>query len=99
MSLESSRVSAALDLQPRLKGLLWYSTYMVNFQALYTFAPPPQAAPSTFRLALPVSDAVYDDISVMLGDSHLPFRVVDDAIDAQIMPALDKPLVFGLGYR
>jgi hypothetical protein len=99
MSLESSRVSVALDLQPRLKGLLWYSTYMLNFQALYTFAPPPQAAPSTFRLALPVSDAVYDDISVKLGDSPLPFRVVDGAIEVPLTPTLDKPLVFSVGYR
>ena len=39
LSLDASRVDVQLDLEPRKKGLLWYSTYKVAFDAKYTFAP------------------------------------------------------------
>ena len=37
LPLESSRVQADLKLDHRQKGLLWYSTYVVDFAADYTF--------------------------------------------------------------
>ena len=35
ISLESSDIQVDLDLDHRKKGLLWYSTYNVNFNAIY----------------------------------------------------------------
>lgn len=35
--LSRSRISAIIDLDPRRKGLLWYSTYKVKFQGDYAF--------------------------------------------------------------
>src|SRR5437016_5884655 len=37
LSLESSRIDAGLKLDYRQKGLLWYSTYVVDFQGAYAF--------------------------------------------------------------
>ena len=43
LSLDASRVDVQLDLEPRQKGLLWYSTYKVVFDGKYTFAPTADA--------------------------------------------------------
>src|SRR5690349_24726399 len=37
LPLESSKIDVDLDLQHRQKGLLWYSTYKVNFAGVYGF--------------------------------------------------------------
>ena len=37
LPLESSRIHVNLDLQHRQKGLLWYSTYKVDFSGVYRF--------------------------------------------------------------
>ncbi len=37
LSLESSRIRVKIDLDPRQKGLLWYSTYAVDFGGDYVF--------------------------------------------------------------
>ena len=38
--LDQSRVRVAIDLEPRRKGLLWYDTYGVTFQAAYRLHNP-----------------------------------------------------------
>src|SRR6478672_13346812 len=40
LPLESSKIDVDLDLQHRQKGLLWYSTYKVNFSGVYGFLNP-----------------------------------------------------------
>src|ERR1043165_7865588 len=37
LPLETSNVSVDLNLDHRQKGLLWYSTYTVNFKGVYSF--------------------------------------------------------------
>src|ERR1700730_14519905 len=37
---QSSHIDVALDLEHRQKGLLWYSTYKVNYAGVYTFNNP-----------------------------------------------------------
>ena len=38
LTLDASRIDVWLDLEPRQKGLLWYSTYKVAFAGNFTFA-------------------------------------------------------------
>ena len=38
--LDASRIDVTLTLDHRQKGLLWYSTYVVDFAAIYTFHNP-----------------------------------------------------------
>ena len=38
--LESSNIDLGINLQHRRKGLLWYSTYDVDFEGVYTFINP-----------------------------------------------------------
>lgn len=63
-ALEKSRVQVDLALEPRQKGLLWYSTYKVAFRGQYTFRNTSDVGELTFTLTLPASLAIYDDLSL-----------------------------------
>ena len=66
-TLVRTRANAALDLEHRRKGLLWYSTYKVKFAGEYDFVNPdlePRDVEICF--ALPVAQAIYDDLQVAL---------------------------------
>ena len=67
VSLESSRINVALDLKQRQKGLLWYSTYAVQFSGDYAFLNP-SSEPRTvyFQMPLPAAQAVYDDLTILI---------------------------------
>ncbi len=70
LPLESSRVDVQLNLEHRQKGLLWYSTYAVNFSGLYTFRNDTAEEESvTFLLDFPAAQAIYDDLTVLI-DGH-----------------------------
>jgi hypothetical protein len=62
--LEASRIDVKLHLDPRRKGLLWYSTYKVAFSGRYTFAPTTTTEYVTIRVPFPAAQALYDDLVV-----------------------------------
>jgi len=69
LPLEQTRADAALRLDYRKKGLLWYSTYQVDFSGAYRFNnPSDQAQEVTFRMHVPASQAVYDDLNFSVND-------------------------------
>jgi len=68
LPLESSRVQAALALDHRQKGLLWYSTYKVAFAGVYTFRNTANADRVTFTLNFPTAQAIYDDLVFTVDD-------------------------------
>ena len=72
LPLEASRLQVDLHLEHRRKGLLWYSTYRVELEATYT-ATNETGRPLdlTFDLALPASQAVYDDFSLSIDDQPI----------------------------
>jgi len=71
--LEGSRVNVALNLDYRQKGLLWYSTYGVDFTGAYTFRnPSPQDERICFRLPFPAAHAIYDNLTISLDGKPLP---------------------------
>jgi inner membrane protein CreD len=60
-------------LDHRQKGLLWYSTYVVDFVGEYNFrnnAPAPGAV--TFRLPLPAEKALYDGLIMTFNGQRVP---------------------------
>jgi len=70
--LDSSQVKAALGLQHRQKGLLWYSTYDVDFDALYTFHNPTDAAQQVnVELSLPSATGIYDNFVFTVKDKSI----------------------------
>ena len=73
LPLERSRINVALSLNHRQKGLLWYSTYVVDFDGLYTFRnPTPQPQWITFDLKFPAEQAIYDGLLMQVNRTPLP---------------------------
>jgi inner membrane protein involved in colicin E2 resistance len=72
--LEASNIDVRLELEHRQKGLLWYSTYKVDFTGAYTFRNDGQDAREIqFTLRLPAANSVYDEMEFRLDDK--PFEV------------------------
>lgn len=70
LPVDSSRIDVALNLVHRQKGLLWYSTYVVDFAGVYTFRnPTPADQWITYRAKFPAEHAIYDGL-VMEVDGH-----------------------------
>ncbi len=81
LPIEKSRVNAALWLDYRRKGLLWYSTYRVDFNGAYAFSnPTDQPQQVTFKMKLPAEQAVYDNLTFALND--LPLAIASEKNDA-----------------
>jgi inner membrane protein involved in colicin E2 resistance len=79
--IEKTRVNAALRLDYRRKGLLWYSTYQVDFSGAYEFSnSSDQPRQVTFRMKLPAEQAVYDNLTFALND--VPLTVENEKNDA-----------------
>jgi inner membrane protein involved in colicin E2 resistance len=72
LNLQKSRVNAALHADDRKKGLLWYSTYQVQFDGAYEFVnPDDQTRDVTFTLHLPAEHAIYDDMVFTVNGSPI----------------------------
>jgi hypothetical protein len=69
----SSRVRADLGLDHRRKGLLWYDTYTVRFEADYRFVnPDPTERDVVVKFDFPSKEAIYDAFLVRLGGHEAP---------------------------
>ena len=80
---ESSRVNVAIHLDPRQKGLLWYSTYAVDFAGAYSFRnTAAQDQSVSFQLKFPASQAVYDDLAIVVDGKALP--ITTDSSGARV---------------
>ncbi|MBI2683033.1 MAG: inner membrane CreD family protein [Acidobacteriales bacterium] len=84
LPVTSSRIDVTLKLDHRQKGLLWYSTYGVDFRGDFgirnTSAGPERVR---FRLPLPASEAVYDGLQVRVNGTPLSFMNADNTIYAE----------------
>ena len=73
LSIDASKIDVVLNLKHRQKGLLWYSTYAVAFDADYTFTNSSgQDQNVTFHFTFPASEAIYDDLVMSVDDQPLP---------------------------
>ena len=72
VEVESSDIQVAFQLEHRRKGLLWYSTYDVDFDAVYMVKNPlDERAEGTVTFYFPASSTIYDEFE---------FRVDETAI-------------------
>jgi hypothetical protein len=72
VELESSNIQVAFQLEHRRKGLLWYPTYDVDFDGLYTFKNPlDQPAEGTVTFFFPASGTIYDAFEFRVGDEEI----------------------------
>ena len=72
VELESSDVQVAFQLQHRRKGLLWYSTYDVDFDAVYMFKNPLNThAEGTVTFYFPASSTIYDGFEFRVDETDI----------------------------
>jgi hypothetical protein len=70
VELESSDIQVSFQLEHRRKGLLWYPTYGVDFDSVYTFKNPlGKPAPATVTFHFPSSGTIYDAFEFRVGDT------------------------------
>jgi inner membrane protein involved in colicin E2 resistance len=99
-TLEKSRVNAALHLDYRRKGLLWYSTYQVRFQGTYEFLnPDDQPLQVIFTLHLPAEQAIYDD--VVFAVNGTPLAVSNAKADTYATTTIQphQTAILAVGYH
>ncbi len=68
LPLESTDIKVDFDLEHRQKGLLWYSTYKVNFDGTYKFLNNTDGDKITFSFYFPSSNAIYADLVFAVND-------------------------------
>jgi len=71
--LEGSTIDVKLEIDYRRKGLLWYSTYRVQFSGKYKIInPSEQTQEMLFDFPLPASGAIYDNFRILIGGKEVP---------------------------
>jgi inner membrane protein CreD len=73
LPIQASRIHVHFHLDPRQKGLLWYSTYALEFAADYDFRnASDETTPVKFRLPFPAQKAVYDGLVMTVNGQSIP---------------------------
>ncbi len=100
LPLESSAIQVALDLEHRQKGLLWYSTYKVDFSGSYEFRNPSDKEETVaFVLNFPTSQAIYDNLTFLVDGVAVPLTNKDKAATGAVKIAPGKTVQLAVGYR
>ena len=97
---DSSRINVDLKLEHRQKGLLWYSTYTVDFDGGYTFRNPtsePQLV--TFRLKFPAEHAIYDGLVMQVNGQSLGIATDEQGARATAQIGPSQTASFRVAYR
>jgi len=99
LPLESSKIDVDLDLQHRQKGLLWYSTYKVNFAGVYGFRnTSDQEQTVDFRLQFPTTKAIYDNLTLTVDGNNVPLTNVNNAATTAIKVAGGATVQLAVSY-
>jgi hypothetical protein len=100
VELAGSDITADFELQQRRKGLLWFSTYVVDFTADYRLRNPgDQDTAARMSLAFPAPDGVYDGFAVESEGRRLPVTYENGSAIAQIPIPAGETVVVSTGYR
>ena len=100
LPLESTRVRVNIHLEPRQKGLLWYSTYTVNFGGDYVFRNTTSEAQNVaFRLNFPAQKAIYDGLQMQIDDQVVPLATDDQGTVAQATVPPQSTAKLHVAYR
>ena len=98
--IDGSRIIAVLHVDYRQKGLLWFSTYKVDFDGAYTFQnPKPGEEEFAIALPLPAQQAVYDNLQLKADDVPLPLLFSGSQVLARVRLAGGAKAVLHAEYR
>ncbi len=100
LALESSRIRVNINLDPRQKGLLWYSTYAVDFGGDYVFRNDSALAQNiSFRLKFPAQKAIYDGLQMKVNDQVVPLATDDQGTVGQATVPPESTAKLHVAYR
>lgn len=98
--ITSSAITADFDLDQRRRGLLWYSTYAVDFFAAYEVGnAAAESAQITMKLPFPTASGVYDGFAVRVDGTTVPVRYSDGEATATFPVAAGATARVETGYR
>jgi len=95
LALEASHIHVNFHLDPRQKGLLWYTTYAVEFSGDYTFRNRSEQSQTVdFRLKFPAQKALYDNLQMKIDDQPITLVTDDEGTvgQAAVPPGADALL-------
>jgi inner membrane protein involved in colicin E2 resistance len=100
LALESSRIRVKINLDPRQKGLLWYSTYAVDFGGDYVFRNDSAVAQNvSFRLKFPAQKAIYDGLQMKVDDQVVLLATDDQGTVGQATVPPESTAKLHVAYR
>ena len=99
LPLSSTRAQVRLELQHRQKGLLWYSTYKVNFAGEYIFENNSGGDQNvTFSFPLPARQAMYDNVVFAINGVPVEFSNKNNTADATARIEAGKVATLKVAY-
>jgi hypothetical protein len=99
LDVAGTDIDATFDLQPRRKGLLWYATYGVDFNATYRVTnPDTRTVGATMTLRFPTPNGVYDGFAVKVDGADVPVTVRDGQAVAAFRLAPGATATVKTGY-
>ena len=100
LPLERSAIDVALDLEHRQKGLLWYSTYKVDFAGKYGFHNTSDLEEDVkFVLQFPTTQAIYDNLVFTVDGRPVSLESSDNSASVHVKVPAGKGVELGVGYR
>ena len=100
IKIDSSRVAATLHIDYRQKGLLWFSTYKVDFEGAFKFQnPTAREEEFVIQLPFPAQQAVYDNVQLLLDDKPLAVTFSGSQAVARTRMAAGAKSVLHAAYR
>ena len=97
--LESSRIHVNLDLQHRQKGLLWYSTYKVDFSGVYGFVNKSDKEQAVeFKLLFPTTQAIYDNLTFAVDGNQVAVTNEKNAATTVVKIGAGQTAQLAIGY-
>ncbi len=100
LPLEKSRVSVAFDLEHRLKGLLWYSTYKVDFSGEYSFRNTSDREEKVcIQMKFPAERAVYDDYRILVDGRPAMPAGSDSITSVETVVPPGRTFTYTVAYR
>jgi inner membrane protein involved in colicin E2 resistance len=100
VSLGPSRIQVDFHLDPRQKGLLWYSTYQVQFAGDYGFRnDSAESQTLCFRFKFPAQKAVYDGLTMQVNGNKISSTTDDQGATGRALVGPGETAVFHVAYR
>jgi inner membrane protein involved in colicin E2 resistance len=100
LPLEASRIRVNLRLTPRQKGLLWYSTYAVDFSGTYTYRNETSNAQLiNFRLKFPAQKAIYDGLEMNVNGEPVALSTDESGTSGQATVKPGDTATLQVAYR